>query len=122
MKDKLSQSGYAKLPEPTRAEVEMAIEKLSENYHQAFSYDDAARFITLNKELEIWKEIESDIDADNKVTKKDAKKTQLIYKQKGENISLERAYLEAEKGLVTVIMTEMLHINSELEALINRHK
>jgi len=121
MKYNLPQTGYTRLPEPTKAEVEMAIQKLSEKYHNAFSYDDAARFITLSRELKIWQEIEKDVDSDANITKEDAEKTQLIHKQKGENISLKRAYLEAEKGLVTVIATEMMRVTNELEALINGH-
>jgi len=121
MRDKLPQTGYTKLPEPTKIEVEVALEMLSEKYHNAFSYDDAAKFLTLSKELQMWQEIEKGVDAGKQITKKDAKMTQQIYKQMGEKISLERANLEAKKGTIIAIAREVLRITSELEDLVNAH-
>ena len=108
---------YSKLPEPTKAEVEVAIEKLSEKFHRAFTYEDASRFLTLSKALAMWEEIYKDFEEGSQVDKKHAKMVKKYFKKNGEDISLKRASIEAEKGLITNITLEMLKITDELKAL-----
>jgi uncharacterized NAD(P)/FAD-binding protein YdhS len=116
MEDKLAS---AKVPEPSKLEVEIAIEKLSERFHRAFTYDDAAKFVTLNKELEIWRAME---DESKNLAKKNVRKTQKIYKEKNEKISRERAALEMEKGLIVLIAPNVLRITKELEDLVGKYR
>ena len=122
MNDHLLSMDYSDLPEPTKVEVEVAIEKLSERYHRAFTYEDASRFITLSKALKIWEEIYQDIEEGGKIDKKHAKMVQKYFKKDGKKISLEMAYIEAEKGLITHITLEMLKITDELKVLTEGHK
>ena len=122
MKDSATPIGYTELPAPSKAEVEIAIEKLSEKYHSAISYDDATKFVTLSKTLEMWREIEKDIEDGKAITKKDAKVVQRYFKVKGEPVSLERASIETEKGLITNITAEVMRLTNELEALVNKYR
>lgn len=117
MNDHLLSIDYSKLPKPTETEVEIAIEKLSEKFRRAFTYEDASRFLTLSKALAMWEEIYKDIEEGGKIDKKHAKMVQKYFKKNGEDISLKRAYIEAEKGLITNITLEMLKITDELKVL-----
>lgn len=109
---------FAKVPEPSKLEVEIAIEKLSEKFHRAFTYDDAAKFVTLNRELKIWKAME---DESKILAKKNARKTQKIFKEKDEKISHKRAALEMEKGLIVLIAPNVLRITKEIEDLVGKY-
>jgi hypothetical protein len=109
---------FAKVPEPSKLEVEIAIEKLSEAYHRTFTYDDASRFITLNRELKIWQSMEKDLDEGKAVTRKDVINTQKIYKESGERLSKDQAMIKAKKGLLLNIAKNVLRITNELEELL----
>lgn len=122
MNDNLLSIDYSKLPEPTKAEVEIAIEKLSEKYRRAFTYEAASRFITLNRALEMWEKIDKDIEEGGQIDKRHAKMVQKYFKKNGEDISLKRAYIEAEKSLITNIASEMLKITDELKVLTEGYK
>jgi hypothetical protein len=122
MKDNSPSIDYSKLPTPTKTEVEIALEMLSEKYHRAFAYDEAARFISLNKMLKMWEETEKDIESGKRVTKKDIKEIQRYFKDKGAPISPERAFIEAKKVLTKNVTTEMLKITNELGFLVNKQK
>ena len=122
MNDHLLSMDYSDLPKPTKVEIEVAIEKLSERYHRAFTYEDASRFITLSKALKMWKEIDKDIEEGGQIDKKHAKMVQKYFKKDGKKISLEMAYIEAEKGLITHITLEMLKITDELKVLTEGYK
>lgn len=121
MKDNSLSIDYSKLPAPTKTEAEIALEMLSEKYHRAFSYEEAARFVSLNKMLKIWEKTKKDLESGKGVTEKDTKEIQRYFKQKGAPVPPERAFIEAKKILTTNITTEMLKITSELEHLINGH-
>jgi len=122
MSNNLPSIDYTKLPEPSRAEVEVAIEKLTEKYRRTFNYEDAAKFIKLHKALEMWEKIDADMEASGEITAEDAQLIQQYFKDNGEDISLKRAYLEAEKGLITHIATEMLKITDEIKKLTEDYK
>jgi len=122
MNDSFLSIDYSKLPKPTETEVEIAIEKLSEKYHRAFTYEDASRFMTLSKALQMWEEIYQDFEQGKQIDKKHVKMVKKYFKKNGEDISLKRAYIETEKGLFANITLEMLKITDELKVLTEGHK
>jgi hypothetical protein len=104
------------IPEPTREEVEMTIETLSEKYHRTFTYDDAAKFLKLTYELNIWQNMEKDAKSE---AVKSAKSTQKLYKAaKDEKVSRKRAELEAEKSIILAIAKNALRIDQEIKELL----
>ena len=122
MNDNLLSIDYSKLPEPSKTEVEIAIEKLTEKYRRTFNYEDAAKFIKLNKALGMWEKINADLEAGGEISTEDAQMIQQYFKENGEDISLDRAYLEAEKSLITHIASEILKITDEIKKLTEGYK
>lgn len=109
------------ITEPTEEQIKQAIEKVKEKYGIELSQADASNYIKLTEELGWWLTIEKKYDSENCITEEIAKEIQVFIKEsKGKNISLEQAYLEAEKSLIITMNSEKERIANEIRTIVNK--
>lgn len=118
-----SKSVMPPISEPTPEEIEDIIEKFDKKHSKILSITDATKIIQLTKELNKWNTIEKEYESGQAITEDAVKEIQeLISKNRGEDVSFERASLEAEKSLIMVMMTEKERIDGEIRGIIERYK
>lgn len=111
------------IPEPTDEEINGAIIKLKTKYDIYVSKEDAVEYVNLTNELGWWLNAEKEF-----LSKEDVGKTatqeakDFVKRTNGEDISSEKAGIEAEKSLIQSIPHEKDRLANEIRSLIAKYK
>lgn len=107
--------------EPTKEEIDKATIEFKEKFGKELSKEDAVSYAKLRNELGYWLTIEKEYKEKNCITEDMAKEVKDLIAKQGKEITLEQAYLEAEKSLITTIADAKERISNDIKSIINRH-
>lgn len=111
------------MKKPTEEEIKKATEKLKNKYDIVVPKEAAEKYVKLIAELGFWIAIEKEFNAKETITENIVEYVKGYIKLKrGENISSEQAYLEANKTMMQAMPREKDRLANELRALIAKYK
>lgn len=110
------------LPEPTEEEIEKATATVRAKFGKELSVVDATAFAMLKNELAFWVIIEKEYEEKGISGNWVGKVRKVLKKKYGDKVSSEKASLEVEKALLTMIMYEKVRISDEMNAILDKYQ